>query len=140
MDSKDGMYFYMGYGVDEAGSQYVSEVIHDELNQAVFEDNNMRVCDNDDNQLFSHDEGMLKRVHANIAQDEETEACVNRTPSIARKVRKSKHTPMWTEQDGTQRPILPCQSYCYNIHVSHPDVGNALFKLKFLFRLCMPYA
>ncbi|KAI2492340.1 hypothetical protein MHU86_22207 [Fragilaria crotonensis] len=86
MDSEDDMLFDMGYGFDEAaGSQYVSEVIHDESNQA-FEDNGMTKSDNDDNQLFSQRvEGLLKRVQSSIAHEMKKQMLVSTEPKAVPK-------------------------------------------------------
>jgi hypothetical protein len=141
MDCDADVLFDMGFGFDE-GSEYVSELIHDDSNRLAFEEENgVQVVSNDeDHQLFSHIEGMLKTVQANIADDEEPEAGVDRIQSNAKKVGKPKYVPKWTEEDGTRRPTLPHQSYWYNVYVAHPDVGSASFQRKFRFRFRLPYA
>jgi hypothetical protein len=60
--------------------------------------------------------------------------------NIPKKRRRPKRTTMWTDQDGTRRPIHPRQTFWYCVYVSHPDIENPQFHKTFRLRFRLPYA
>ena len=60
--------------------------------------------------------------------------------SNVRKKRRPKRTAMWTDQDGSRRPILPRQTFWYSVYVSAPDLENPQFHQLFRLRFRLPYA
>jgi hypothetical protein len=99
------------------------------------------LCNNtDNNHLFTQAGGMLQMVQEGNVDGAQQEEAAERVQTSAKKVRKPKFIPMWTEENGTQHPILPCQSYLYNIYVAHPDIDNASFQRKFRLHFRLLYA
>ena len=109
MDCNADALFDMGSCLFVEGSDYVSELIHDDSNEPAVERDAMLLCHNtNDNYLLTQVEGMLQMVQENVdgAQQEEAAA---RVQTSAKKVRKPKFIPIWTEENGTRHPILPRQ-------------------------------
>jgi hypothetical protein len=57
-----------------------------------------------------------------------------------KKRRNPKKTTMWTDNDGSKRPILPRQTVWYNKYVAHPDIEDAQFQKLFRQRFRLPHA
>ena len=80
---------------------------------------------------------MLNLAQQNLGTDDICD--IQGTEQVIKRVRKPKKVLMWTEDDGIQRPILPRQSYWYNIYIAHPDIRDTSCQKKFRFRFRLPY-
>ena len=92
-----------------------------------------------DCEMFAQTQEMLDVVLQYHASNDHDAPTTQGTQAAPKKTRKPKKVLMWTDDDGSQRPILPRQSYWYNIYVAHPDSENASFQRKFRFRFRLPY-
>jgi len=87
-------------------------------------------CDVGDDEVFARTmEEMLNLAQQNLDTDNICDMLG--IQEIIKRVRKPKKVLMWTEDDGRQRPILPRQSYWYNIYIAHPDIHDASFQNSF---------
>ena len=102
-----------------------------------------QIVDNTLHMIIFHDEGTQGDMNENadIDHDEEDTASPSyTTPTTTKKRRCPKRTPMWTDQDGSRRPILPRQTFWYSTYVLHPDLENPHFHQVFRLRFRLPYA
>jgi hypothetical protein len=100
-------------------------------------------CDNDDSEHDSMIDNTLRLILLHATQqgnnnadcsvaalqgqgaEDEQSSC---TSAAAKNHRRPKRTALWTDQDGTRRPILPRQTLWYNAYVLHPDIENPQFQ------------
>lgn len=86
------------------------------------------VIDNTLQMLLLHD---TQQGSENAEYSDAVQGLEDVVPVVVRekKRRRPKRLTMWTDNDGSRRPILPKQTFWYNKYVSHPDIEDPQFRL-----------
>ena len=97
------------------------------------------VIDNTLQMLLLHD---TQQGSENAEYSDAVQGLEDVVPVVVRekKRRRPKRLTMWTDNDGSRRPILPKQTFWYNKYVSHPDIEDPQFHKLFRLRFRLPYA